>query len=87
VASFERSPADTGSPEVQVARLSARVAQLTAHLQQHRKDYSTRRGLMAVLSQRKQLLTYLMASAGRGGKEGGWVGLRQRLAGWQRPRG
>jgi len=40
-------------------RLSARVEQLTAHLQEHKKDYATRRGLMSILSQRKQMLLYL----------------------------
>lgn len=59
VAQFKRHEADTGSAEVQISRLTARVAQLTAHLQAHSKDYSTRRGLMAILSQRKQLLLYL----------------------------
>ena len=56
---FKRHSADTGSPEYQISRLSARVRQLTDHLRIHKKDYSTRRGLMAILSQRKQLLAYL----------------------------
>ena len=56
---FARHESDCGSPEVQIAALSARVLQLTAHLQQHRKDFSTRRGLMKILSQRKQLMLYL----------------------------
>ena len=59
VPSLQRSPSDTGSSEVQVARLSARVLQLTSHLQTHRKDYAATRGLMAVLSQRRRLLRYL----------------------------
>lgn len=59
VAGFARHESDTGSPEAQIARLSARVQQLTAHLKIHKKDYSTRRGLMTVLSKRKQLLIYL----------------------------
>ena len=46
---FRRADADTGSSEVQIAQLTARVAQLTAHLQQHKKDYSSTRGLMKVL--------------------------------------
>lgn len=59
VPALQRSPADTGSSEVQVARLSARVTQLTGHLQTHRKDYAATRGLMAILSQRRRLLRYL----------------------------
>ncbi|KAL4428833.1 hypothetical protein ABPG77_005271 [Micractinium sp. CCAP 211/92] len=59
VPQFTRHASDSGSPEVQIARLSARVQQLTVHLEQHKKDYSTRRGLLAILSQRKQMLLYL----------------------------
>ncbi|EFN56063.1 hypothetical protein CHLNCDRAFT_15570, partial [Chlorella variabilis] len=49
----------SGSAEVQIARLSARVLQLTEHLAEHKKDFSTRRGLLTVLSKRKQMLLYL----------------------------
>lgn len=56
---FKRDDNDTGSPEYQIARLSARVLQLTSHLQTHKKDFATRRGLMSILSQRKQLMLYL----------------------------
>jgi len=59
VDSFKHHDNDSGSSEVQIARLSARVQQLTSHLQEHKKDFSTRRGLMKILSQRKQLLVYL----------------------------
>lgn len=59
VDAFKKHGSDSGSAEVQVARLSARVLQLTSHLQAHKKDFSTRRGLMAILSQRKQMLLYL----------------------------
>lgn len=59
VPQFTRHGSDSGSPEVQIARLSARVQQLTVHLEQHKKDYSTRRGLLSILSQRKQMLLYL----------------------------
>ena len=59
VDAFKKHDSDSGSAEVQVARMSARVLQLTAHLQTHKKDFSTRRGLMAILSQRKQMLLYL----------------------------
>ncbi|KAL6784859.1 PRPS15 [Auxenochlorella protothecoides x Auxenochlorella symbiontica] len=62
VPAFQRSPTDSGSSEVQIARLTARVAQLTVHLQEHKKDYASRRGLMQVLSRRKQLLLYLQST-------------------------
>lgn len=54
-----RSAADTGSPEVQVALLTARINQLTPHFQQHKKDHHGRRGLLKLVNQRKRLLTYL----------------------------
>ncbi len=59
VPDFQRHENDSGSPEAQIARMSARVLQLTEHLREHKTDYSTRRGLMAILSKRKQLLKYL----------------------------
>lgn len=59
---FQRHASDTGSPEAQIARLSARVEQLTEHLRVHKTDFSTRRGLMAILSKRKQMLKYLRAN-------------------------
>lgn len=59
VPAVQRAPGDVGSTAVQVARLSARVTQLTGHLQEHKKDYATTRGLMAILSQRRRLLRYL----------------------------
>ena len=62
VSAFERHANDTGSPEAQIARLSARVTQLTTHLQEHNKDYASRRGLEAVLASRKNLLKYLFDS-------------------------
>ncbi|KFM28619.1 30S ribosomal protein S15 [Auxenochlorella protothecoides] len=62
VPAFQRSSTDSGSSEVQIARLTARVAQLTVHLQEHKKDYASRRGLMQVLSRRKQLLLYLQST-------------------------
>ncbi|MCK4283068.1 MAG: 30S ribosomal protein S15 [Candidatus Brocadiae bacterium] len=51
---------DTGSPEVQVAVLSERIAELTEHLRQHKKDHSTRRGLLKMVVKRSALLKYLM---------------------------
>eukprot|EP00873_Tetraselmis_striata_P028677 jgi/Tetstr1/448941/TSEL_036167.t1 len=59
VEAFQSSPNDTGSTAVQVARLSARVIQLTEHLKVHKKDYATQRGLLTILGQRKSLLKYL----------------------------
>jgi len=51
--------ADTGSPEVQVAVLSRRIADLTEHLKTHRKDHHSRRGLLTMVAQRRRLLNYL----------------------------
>ena len=50
---------DTGSSEVQIARLSARVQQISGHLQKNRKDHAAKRGLQQILAQRKSLLQYL----------------------------
>ncbi len=54
-----RSTADTGSPEVQVALLTARINDLTPHFKQHLKDHHGRRGLVKLVNQRKRLLSYL----------------------------
>jgi small subunit ribosomal protein S15 len=54
-----RGAADTGSPEVQVALLTARINYLTPHFKEHGKDHHGRRGLLRMVSQRKSLLTYL----------------------------
>jgi small subunit ribosomal protein S15 len=50
---------DTGSPEVQIALLTKRIAQLTEHLRTHKKDHSSRRGLLMMVSKRNSLLKYL----------------------------
>jgi len=50
---------DTGSPEVQVALLTARINQLTDHLRVHKKDFHSRRGLMMMVGRRKRMLAYL----------------------------
>ncbi|MSO75440.1 MAG: 30S ribosomal protein S15 [Alphaproteobacteria bacterium] len=55
---------DTGSPEVQVAILSERIRNLTEHLQTHKKDVHSRRGLLIMVSQRRRLLDYLNGKAG-----------------------
>ncbi|KGI56778.1 30S ribosomal protein S15 [Campylobacter sp. MIT 97-5078] len=59
VAKFARKEGDTGSTEVQVALLSARIAQLTEHLKVFKKDFSSRLGLLKLVGQRKRLLAYL----------------------------
>jgi small subunit ribosomal protein S15 len=59
VTSFARKPNDSGSPEVQVALLSGRIEQLTAHLGTHAKDHHSRRGLLRLVGQRRRLLDYL----------------------------
>ena len=50
---------DTGSPEVQIALLSERIAQLTEHFKTHQKDHASRRGLLIMVAKRRRLLTYL----------------------------
>jgi small subunit ribosomal protein S15 len=50
---------DTGSAEVQVALLTSRIKELTEHLKMHKKDHSTRRGLIMMVNKRRKLLTYL----------------------------
>jgi small subunit ribosomal protein S15 len=50
---------DTGSPEVQIAILSGRIAQLTDHFKAHKKDHASRRGLLIMVAKRRRLLTYL----------------------------
>ncbi len=60
VSRFRRHDADTGSPEVQIALLTERINQLTAHLAVHKKDLHSRRGLLKMVSQRRRLLDYLM---------------------------
>ena len=61
IAKFGAKEGDTGSPEVQIALLTQRINEITEHMRTHKKDFSTRRGLMAMVSQRKRLLKYLAA--------------------------
>lgn len=56
---FKRGPSDTGSPEVQVALLSTRIAQLSDHFSQHKQDHHSRRGLLKMVNRRRKLLDYL----------------------------
>ena len=59
MAEFKLHDSDTGSPEVQVALLSERIKEITAHLKIHKKDFHTRRGLLKLIGQRRRLLDYL----------------------------
>ena len=59
VKNYQRGSADTGSPEVQIALLSARIRQLTEHFRTHIHDHHSRQGLLKMVSQRRKLLDYL----------------------------
>ncbi|CAI8153864.1 30S ribosomal protein S15 [Pseudidiomarina mangrovi] len=59
VKNFAQSEGDTGSPEVQVALLSANIDALQGHFKEHKKDHHSRRGLLRMVSQRRKLLDYL----------------------------
>lgn len=59
VADYQRAKGDTGSPEVQVALLTARINDLTGHFKEHSKDHHSRRGLLRMVNQRRKLLDYL----------------------------
>ena len=56
---YQLEEGDTGSPEVQVALLTARISQLTEHLKDHKNDHHSRRGLLKMVGQRRKLLRYL----------------------------
>ncbi len=56
---YRHHPTDTGSTDVQVAVLTRRISELTGHLQDHRHDHATRRGLLMLVGQRRRLLRYL----------------------------
>ena len=57
---FGKNEKDTGTPEVQIAIFTKRISELTAHLQKHPKDHSTRRGLIKLVGKRRRLLNYLV---------------------------
>src|ERR1700749_2606717 len=59
IGEYGTAPADTGSPEVQVALLSERISNLTEHLKTHAKDFHSRRGLLMLVGRRRRLLDYL----------------------------
>ena len=62
VAEYSRGETDTGSPEVQVALLSARISELTGHFGEHKKDHHSRQGLLKMINKRRKLLDYLKAN-------------------------
>jgi small subunit ribosomal protein S15 len=64
IADNRRGEKDTGSPEVQVALLSARINELTEHFNQHKKDHHSRQGLLKMVNQRRKLLDYLKDTDG-----------------------
>jgi len=59
IKTFSREKGDTGSPEVQIALLSAQIDRLAAHLKEHKKDVHSRRGLLSMVAKRRRLLNYL----------------------------
>jgi small subunit ribosomal protein S15 len=74
VADYQRVKGDTGSPEVQVALITARINYLTDHFKEHNKDHHSRRGLLRLVSRRRKLLDYLKSK-----NEGGYRDLIKRL--------
>jgi len=62
ISQFQRTDADTGSPEVQIAILTERISHLTEHMKLHHKDHASRRGLLMQVSRRSRLLNYLQAT-------------------------
>jgi small subunit ribosomal protein S15 len=71
---YQRAKGDTGSPEVQVALMTARINYLTEHFKEHNKDHHSRRGLLRLVSRRRKLLDYLKSK-----NEAGYKELIQRL--------
>ncbi|XZG69338.1 30S ribosomal protein S15 [Chitinibacteraceae bacterium HSL-7] len=69
VASYQRAQGDTGSPEVQVALLTARINDLTPHFKANPKDHHSRRGLLKLVSRRRRLLDYLKRKNAEGYRE------------------
>ncbi|MBK6897936.1 30S ribosomal protein S15 [bacterium] len=59
ISQFRKHESDSGSPEVQIALLTARINHLTEHFKTHKKDFHSRRGLLKMVGQRKRLLNYL----------------------------
>ena len=63
VTQYRRGASDTGSPEVQIALLSARINELGEHFATHKRDHASRRGLLKMVNQRRKLLDYLKGTA------------------------
>ena len=59
---YQKDPSDTGSADVQIALLTARIRHLTEHFKTHKKDHHSRRGLLKLVSQRKKLLSYVRSN-------------------------
>ncbi len=59
ISEYQRAPGDTGSPEVQIALITARIEMLTGHFKTHKNDHHSRRGLLMLVNQRRSLLDYL----------------------------
>ena len=62
LSTYQRKAGDTGSPEVQVALLTARINGLTDHFKLHKKDHHSRRGLLQMVNQRRRLLNYIKST-------------------------
>lgn len=76
--SYMRSDSDTGSPEVQVALLTANIEQLSGHFKEHKKDHHSRQGLLKMVNKRRKLLDYLKSKdVGRYGALISGLGLRR----------
>jgi small subunit ribosomal protein S15 len=63
---FKTHPTDTGSPQVQIAILTEEIRELTEHLKTHKKDFSSRRGLIKKVGERRRLMKYLKREDGKG---------------------
>ena len=74
IAEFKRSDSDVGSPEVQIALLTKKINALTEHMKENKKDFSTRRGLLAMVSRRRRLMDYLKRK-----DQSRYVALKERL--------
>lgn len=74
VTDYQRAKGDTGSPEVQVALMTARINYLSGHFKEHSKDHHSRRGLLRLVSRRRKLLDYLKSK-----NEGSYQELIKRL--------
>ena len=62
IKAYQKDPSDTGSADVQIALLTARIRHLTEHFKTHKKDHHSRRGLLRLVSQRKKLLSYVKSN-------------------------